>query len=39
MIPEVNIISGKASAVSVNGAGGSGAGSESLGGKIGGRAP
>ena len=30
MIPEVNIISGKASIVSFNGAGGSGGGSESL---------
>ena len=30
MIPEVNIISGKASIVSVSGAGGSGGGSESL---------
>ena len=32
MIPEVNIISEKASAASVNGAGVSGGGSESLGG-------
>ena len=39
MIPEVNIISGKASVVSVNVAGGSGGGSESLSGDIGGRAP
>ena len=39
MIPEVNIISGKTSVASVNGAGGSGGGSESLSGIVGGRAP
>ena len=39
MIPEVNIISGKASVVSVNGAGGSGGGSESLSGDFRGWSP
>ena len=39
MIPEVNIISGKASVVSVNGAGGSGGDSESLSGDFRGQSP
>ena len=39
MIPEVNIISGKASVASVNGAGGSGGGSESLSGDFRGWSP
>ena len=39
MIPEVNIISEKASVVSVNGAGGSGGGSESLSGDFRGQSP
>ena len=39
MIPEVNIISGKASVASVNGAGGSDGGSESLSRDFRGRSP
>ena len=39
MIPEVNIISGKASIASVNGAGGSGGNSESLSGDFRGQSP
>ena len=39
MIPEVNIISGKASIVSINGARGSGGGSESLGKDFRGQSP